>query len=422
MLRSSLLSACILLAACGGGASVGGDNSGGTPDANSCIGPLGPPITGSQLTGMDACCQAQMGAAHCLTADRTPSQLQGFVDTCDDGGYCIPDSFLETGGAVPPKTCSAFGGDGVCLSKCIPQVAMNAALLQKDVCEGADDLCVPCISPLDNMPTGACDLRELAVCQGDTPPPAPAACDDPSTCNYEANCPPVIDPSTLTACAPDAHCLDATLIADPAEKAQLAACPSDATKLCVPDIFLETGGKFTLATCNSVNGNEGRCLSTSLPAIAGQAALLPQDSCGANEKCAPCFNPVDGSDTGACKLSCDTGPTKAAVPFADCCSARAKCVSTDSIPDDQEGNLGQKSCDDGQLCVPDQILENDPIDACTANSILVGDYTGVCLSDCLDFGFAGIAIAKGSCGDHLKCAPCTNPLTGDPTGAPGCPQ
>jgi hypothetical protein len=28
----------------------------------------------------------------------------------DSGGYCIPDGFLETGAAVPPASCTAFGG------------------------------------------------------------------------------------------------------------------------------------------------------------------------------------------------------------------------------------------------------------------------------------------------------------------------
>ena len=32
-----------------------------------------------------------------------------------------------------------------------------------------------------------------------------------------------------------------------------------------------------------------------------------------------------------------------------------------------------------------------------------------------------LGIAQGSCDDLHECAPCKNPLTGQPTGAPGCP-
>jgi hypothetical protein len=272
------------------------------------------------------------------------------------------------------------------------------------------------------MPTGACDLLELATCVGDqgtggtnTQP----ACDDPNTCNYEATCPPVIDPGQLTSCGADAHCLDAALITDPAQKSQLAAC-TDASKLCVPDVFIKTGGKFTPATCSSVGGAEGRCLSRVLPAVKAQDALLPQSTCTANERCAPCYDPVTGNATGACSLSCDTGPTKPKVTFAQCCSQRAHCVPSTSIPADQQSNLNDDSCTTGNLCVPDQILLNQTIPTCTASSLILGSYTGVCLSDCFDFGIQGLALSRGSCASNYKCAPCTQ--NGQPTGAPGCPK
>ena len=387
-----------------------------------CEGPLGPPISLSGINAMTACCQAEAGQAHCLEDAKVPDEIRPFVATCDSGGYCIPDSFLATGAAEPPATCTAFGGAGVCLSRCIPQVSENAGLLRPDTCTNPDDLCVPCISPLDNMPTGACDLLELAVCAGEEPmnPPV-AACDDPATCNYEASCPAVIDPATLEACGADAHCVDASLITDPAQAAQLGPC-ADPAQLCVPDVFLTTGGKFTAPTCTSVNGNEGRCLSMVLPAVAGQAELLPQDTCAASERCTPCFNPIDGASTGACSISCDLGPTEPAKPFAGCCDNRARCVPTAIIPADQQDQLGEEECEDTpgeDLCVPNEILANGPFPACEASSFILGDYTGVCLSDCLDFGIQGIALARGNCDSGFKCAPCEQ--NGEPTGAPGCP-
>src|SRR5688500_17785380 len=134
-------------------------------DEAACVGPLGAPVPPSQLASMSACCAAgEQGDAHCLADTRVPDALKQQLATCDTGGYCVPDAFLLSGGAEPPATCTAFGGQGVCLSRCIPEVAKNAGLLKPDTCTGADELCVPCISPLDNMPTGACDLLEQARC------------------------------------------------------------------------------------------------------------------------------------------------------------------------------------------------------------------------------------------------------------------
>lgn len=416
-MRAALLTLCtIALLGCQAGIA---DDA----DEQACEGPLGKPVGPSELSAMTSCCQAEGGAAHCLADARVPGELKPFVAECQGGGYCIPDSFLATGGAEPPETCTAFGGMGVCLSRCIPQVAENAGLLRRETCAGDDELCVPCISPLDNMPTGACDLLELTTCVGEGGGGggggSATGCDDPATCNYDPGCPAVIDPATLTSCGPDAHCVDAALITDPAQASRLGTC-SDGQKLCVPDVFIETGGKFTPKTCTSVAGAEGRCLSLVLPDVEKQEALLPQDTCAASERCTPCFDPITGTSTGACNLSCDTGPTKPPVTFAQCCNGRAHCVPTSVIPDDQEDNLDDDDCADGNLCVPDQILLDQPIATCTANSLLLGNYSGVCLSDCFDFGIQGLALARGSCAANHKCAPCTQ--NGQPTGAPGCPM
>jgi hypothetical protein len=403
----------MLLIACQ--ASMGGGE-------DKCEGPLGKPMSAAEVGAMTACCQAEAGAAHCLDDGRVPAELEPFVAKCDSGGYCIPDNFLATGASEPPQQCMAFGGSGVCLSRCIPQVAENQGLLRKETCAGADELCVPCISPLDNMPTGACDLLELATCVGEGGSGgggSVTSCDDPATCNYEPGCPAVIDVSTLTSCGDGAHCVDAALITDPAQASQLGKC-TDGAKLCVPDVFLATGGKFTAPTCASVGGGEGRCLSRVLPAVKKQEALLPQDTCAASERCAPCFDPLTGMATGACNLSCDPGPTRAPVTFAQCCDAQAHCVPATSIPDDQEDNLDQDSCADTNLCVPDQILLGQAIPTCSANSFILGNYTGVCLSDCFSFGIQGLALSRGNCMSGYTCAPCTQ--NGQPTGAPGCPM
>ncbi len=407
---------------------IGGADGGSGGGSDVCEGPLGAPIL--DFSGMEVCCtdaNGPYGEAHCLEDSKVPAELGEYLDSCDSGGFCVPDQFLSTGGTVAPAACTAFGGAGVCLSECVPQVRENSGLLQADVC-GGDQLCVPCISPLDGEPTGACDIGELTVCEAsgdDVPPGNPPAsgCDDPATCVYEANCPALIEPSSLPECAPDAHCLSAALV--PADTAsQLAPC-DDPADLCVPDDFIRTGGKFAPLSCASVGGAEGRCLSLALPAVAEQEALLPQDICAATEKCSPCFNPLDGSDTGACRLACDEGPTAAPVTFASCCEGKAVCVPTASIPADQQSTLGEKECEDltaeADLCVPNEIVAGGPFPACTASGLLTGEYTGVCLSDCLEYGLQGLAVRQGDCADDYSCAPCENPISGDPTGAPGCP-
>jgi hypothetical protein len=107
------------------------------------------------------------------------------------------------------------------------------------------------------------------------------------------------------------------------------------------------------------------------------------------------------------------------VTFAACCQAKAHCVPTSSVPQAEVGNLSQQECAAQNLCVPDQLLESQPIPTCSATSIFLGNYTGVCLSNCLDFGIEGAALDQGSCTSGYTCAPCS--IGGQPTGAPGCP-
>jgi hypothetical protein len=124
-----------------------------------------------------------------------------------------------------------------------------------------------------------------------------------------------------------------------------------------------------------------------------------------------------GSDSGSANSETDAG-MPSPTPLDQCCHDRAHCVASTDIPAASQTFLDNDSCDADQLCVPDQILDNDPIDTCTANSLL-GNYTGVCLSDCLHFGAANLALAKGSCDSYELCVPCS--VGGQPTGAPGCP-
>lgn len=374
-------------------------------------------------------CAAKGGAARCIPTAKVPGNVAGQLESCSEGGpgVCVPDALVRSGGKAPP-TCKSPFGEGRCMSTCVPEIAKNADLLNRgegDAC-APDERCAPCLNPLkNNEPTGVCEIGKAApACEksGSSTSGGPAA---PAVkCPYEG--PPVVDPSTFPSCGDGARCVPATLV--PASSAaMLKACPAG---LCAPEKSIAAGGQYLPKTCAAVAGAEGRCLNVNIPQIEAQKAQLTRDVCDASELCAPCFNPIDGKETGACKsVSCDA-PKKPAKTFTPCCvsqgTGRAKCVPRTIVPEAQQGNLDDDdgTCqEDTELCVPNEMLQpNFKGPACSGSTFLTGSYTGVCLSDCLSFGFIeSLGISRGDCTKGFKCAPCTNPLTGKATGAPGCP-
>jgi hypothetical protein len=405
----------LLIAGCQvGGLGSTTDGTGDDYDDYECEGPLGAPRNPDTLT---ACCTDWVGGAHCLGSDVVPTELHDFLGACDGGGYCVPDKFIETGGVYTPKACTSLGdAPGVCLSGCIPQVEEFWGLLPPDDCD-IDEKCVPCINPIDNTDTGACAISyecgdEDPFGTDDDPPPDPQA-----ACPHEG--PPVIDPATLPACTScaGAHCLSNSLV--PGEfGSQLAAC--DTSSKCVPDEFIASGGNFIPATCDSVAGAEGRCLSRCLPEIAGQATLLPQSTCPATHLCAPCFNPLDGTPTGACELSCDPGPAGGPQQLPACCGGMGTCVPP-AAAGDQADRLGQDECPEELLCAPNVFIEGNFVPpTCETGfiQVLFGEEfaEGRCLPECLP-DVDNFLIGQDDCEDGYKCAPCLNPLTGEPSGA-----
>jgi hypothetical protein len=135
-------------------------------DDSKCV-PCFSPITG-QSTG--ACNQpgdapveaAPAGFAACGEGDIgycVPMGASGGVMlpqlTCGDGNVCAPKARV-----LDPDSCfahcvSPLGGAGACIAAFIvPEAQRN--LLGKVTCEDGE-LCVPCVSPIDQMRTGACD-------------------------------------------------------------------------------------------------------------------------------------------------------------------------------------------------------------------------------------------------------------------------
>lgn len=193
----------------------------------------------------------------------------------------------------------------------------------------------------------------------------------------------------------------------------LSKCNPD--NVCVPIELATTAGKGIQPTCRSINGAEGRCISTCVPIVANQASILPKDTCTGSDLCAPCFDPRTGEDTLACRQGCDKGPTEPAKPFAKCCSGRGLCVPP-ALAGSQAKNLNKESCGESLLCAPKELtdLTYKP----KSCSSLEG-AEGRCISTCV-----GGAVAKqkerlptAGCDSNEVCAPCYDPITGESTGA-----
>ncbi|MFP6683782.1 MAG: hypothetical protein VB934_03680 [Polyangiaceae bacterium] len=284
---------------------------------------------------------------------------------------------------------------------------------------------------LASLGTGGSDPGTSANGGAGEDPSTTAGTDVTTGGSSEPDCPhegpPILDPSTLpscpnTICGGGARCLPTSLV--PSDfQSQLAACDDD--NLCVPDPFIETGGNFIAPSCTSIAGAEGRCLSTCLPQIGKQAAMLPQSTCQVNEVCAPCYDPTSGEDTGACALSCDPGPSEPPVVLPKCCDGIGTCVPTSSVPADKLAHLGKDVCpsDEDLVCAPDVFVEDasykPPSCQTSMISLLLGEQykAGACLPACLE-AVQNFMIQEDGCGAGYKCAPCNDPLNnGAPSGA-----
>jgi len=364
--------------------------------------------------------------------------------TCKGGESCVPDKLvsgveaaLKKGQKLEFKKCKPILGksedDGRCFSALAKDVAQNYDLLKNATgsqCDG-DEVCAPCLNPLqNNAPTGVClDTSDLAKCDsksgGTTGGGAPAP-----ACPYVG--PPLVDVSTFPVedCGAGMRCVDKTLLPSADLAANLKACSKG---VCAPEKAIAAAGNYVPKTCVSLSNAEGRCTNENVPAVAAQKSMLPRAGCDANEVCAPCYNPADGKSTGACATAKCDAPKQPAVTFKACCldksgaAGRGKCVPKSSVPSDLQKNLGDDggTCSKGvDVCVPSEFVTQPGYKgtACSGNTFLTGSYTGVCLSDCLEFGFfQSLGISKGNCASGNKCVPCKNPLDGSPTGAPGCP-
>ncbi|CAN5918801.1 hypothetical protein BH11MYX4_BH11MYX4_04240 [soil metagenome] len=247
--------------------------------------------------------------------------------------------------------------------------------------------------------------------------PAPTA----PTCPYTG---PPVDVSAFPACLDGGRCIPAKAIPpDQIEfTSRLAKCPDG---FCVPEKIVASQNMALPKTCASIAGIEGRCTSLVFPDLAAQKDQLPQDTCDANERCAPCWDFL-GKETGACRsVTCDA-PKQPAKAFGTCCNTNGKtlgrCLPKASLPPAAASGLAQKECANAaDLCIPEQEMDPKFVHPKCQASSLLGAYDGVCISNCVNKDFlTNLGTAQGNCSAESFCAPCKNPLTGAGTGAPGC--
>ncbi|HVU01621.1 MAG TPA: hypothetical protein VHE30_07715 [Polyangiaceae bacterium] len=253
----------------------------------------------------------------------------------------------------------------------------------------------------------------------------------------EGQTPPNIPPDSFPSCTPIAgcgvsRCVPVSALPKGVPADLLGQC-GDAQHVCVPDEYIKTYGEFLAKTCTSLAGVEGRCISTCVPQVNGLMDALPQDVCGDAERCAPCINPNDGTDTGACSQGCDPGPkpeTTANPLIFPTCQTDGRCVPQDIVPKallNRLTILTNTGCTDtSTVCAPVVKTQNLKYNfaSCVPGSFAaIGapntDSTGVvtqwggCVPAWLAGGEAAF-LAQMTCKAGELCAPCHDPLTPNP--------
>jgi hypothetical protein len=219
------------------------------------------------------------------------------------------------------------------------------------------------------------------------------------------------DMSTLTACGDGkGHCYGSA-------KTSLTGLPDCAggSEACIPDKVLEANGA-TLKSCKFFIGDKpGVCMSTILKDVAAHQDELKQDACDADERCVPCINPLDGTETHACDATgvyeddCKGG---AAAQQDSCCHGQGVCISPDAVPADSRGDMSPDICSGGQMCAPAALVDGTP-EHCTALGL-----SGVCIDICFARMLGPSApVLRGGCSPTAVCLPC---VVGKSKNVPGC--
>lgn len=267
------------------------------------------------------------------------------------------------------------------------------------------------------------------------PSPSPPSPPQPGPKPGGACDPP--DPATMTPCCDngEAYCRPGDIVsADLA--GQLASC--DGGGVCVPAAYMGSG--YNPKACTSIAGAEGACVSVCVEKVKLLQNLLPQDICAGNERCAPCVDPTDGTDSGACNaVVCEEATQGPGQPgddvdeppadpcvnppqlidpalFPVCCPG-SHCVPAALVPADQKALLDTCGDKGEGYCVPAAIIATGgkfTPTPCTS----VGGSEGRCMSTCIpQVAEQANDLPTDICAAGEKCTPCCEPFTGQSTGA-----
>jgi hypothetical protein len=397
------------------------------------------------------CCE---GLGRCVPSETLlPAQRDSVAaDVCEGESSCVPSGWLEVPAQTPAVCRAALGGEGRCLPSCLLGIAEQAAQLEQGAC-AAGELCAPCFDPRDGKDTEACRTP------GDEPrdPPMQLAecCDGLGRCIEEDSlapeqraslaglgceascagghaCVPCFDPITgepsgvcssrdeepkgraRACCEGLGSCLPEALIAKgDRERLPVDRCSGSEDQLCVPSAWLSSEPP---ATCRAPGRLEGRCFPSCLPEVAERNEQLTQSNCREHELCLPCFDPLTGADTEACRTDDDPGPVEAPEPFAQCCGELGRCLPRSVVPEEARASLERESCvaSYDALCTPEAWIEGSAPNECRA----AGDLEGRCLPRCLpDVSALGARAETSTCPDEHACLPCFDPVSGEETGA-----
>ena len=350
--------------------------------------PAAPQTSSAPVT---ACCQGRGACLPSALIDPKDAQMLDGKE-CSQGSLCVPNGLQQN---KPLRSCTVAStrAEGRCAPDCLPQVLANSAQLARDDCDDGER-CVPCYDPISGAFTGACGLAS-----------------DPG---------PTAAPMLFSGCCDDAgRCVPDTLV-DSGDRARFGrdSC-ADERALCVPSDVLRGGKSFLPATCTiSALGAEGRCLPACLPQVSRDADRLTRETCRVGELCTPCFDPLDGTSTGACELASDPGPRQPATLLSSCCAGLGRCVPRALVETSVQSHLGRDSCGQAeQLCAPEPFVK-DPAyvpATCTVSGL---DIEGRCLPGCLpEIAAQASRLSQGECLSGHMCAPCFDPFTGKATGS-----
>jgi hypothetical protein len=225
-------------------------------------------------------------------------------------------------------------------------------------------------------------------------------------------------------------CVKESTISDATQKAAFGydSCSKADTLKCAPDpaqiTAAEANGVYE--ACSTKIGGvgaalEGRCLPKCFVAGVGAAAQLQKETCKtADLVCTPCYNPIDGTETGACKQKSGDAPKDAApAPYKKCGDNLGICVPEALVTDATQkaalekafgGDGGVPSgCADGELCAP--TLKAKDQAACFAHCTSVLSLEGACVPTFLVPASQRSLLSPDKCGTGELCAPCLDPTS-----------